>query len=142
MNNRNHGVTAINSGGEGDLTATAVLWREQRSVAEVPSPLFYQGRLYTIVNGGILSCLNASTGALLYRERINAPGPYFSAPVAAAGRVYTASSEGIVTVVKSGDTLEMLARNDLGEPIFATPAPVGNTLYIRSSRHLWAFKAK
>jgi outer membrane protein assembly factor BamB len=142
MSNRNHGVTAIKPSGEGDLTATAVLWREQRSIPEVPSPLFYQGRLYTIVNGGILSCFNASTGKILYRERINAPGPYFSAPVAAAGRVYTASSEGIVTVLKSGDTLETLARNDLGEPIFATPAPVGDALYIRSSRHLWAFKAK
>jgi outer membrane protein assembly factor BamB len=142
MNNRNHGVTAIKPGGEGDLTGTAVLWREQRSVPEVPSPLFYQGKLYTIVNGGILSCLDASAGKLLYRERINAPGPYFSAPIAAAGRVYTASSEGIVTVLKSGDTLDILAKNDLGEPIFATPAPVANTLYIRSSRHLWAFKAK
>jgi hypothetical protein len=47
-----------------------------------------------------------------------------------------------VTVVKSADTLEILAKNDLGEPIFATPAPVGDTLYIRSSRHLWAFKTK
>lgn len=140
MSNRNHGITAIKPGGEGDVTATAVLWREQKNIPEVPSPLFYQGRLYTIVNGGILTCFNASTGKILYRERINAPGPYFSAPVAAAGRVYIASSEGIVTVVKSGDTLEILAKNDLGEPIFATPAPVGDTLYIRSSRHLWAFK--
>jgi outer membrane protein assembly factor BamB len=142
MSNRNHGVTAIKPGGDGDLTATTILWREQRSIPEVPSPLFYQGRLYAIANGGILSCLNASAGQVLYRERINVPGPYFSAPIAAAGRVYTASSEGIVTVVKSGDTLEILAKNDLGEPIFATPAPVGDTLYIRSSRHLWAFKTK
>jgi outer membrane protein assembly factor BamB len=142
MSNRAQGVTAIKPGGEGDLTATAVLWREQRGIPEVPSPLFYQGRLYTIANGGILSCLDTSAGKVLYRERIDAPGPYFSAPVAAAGRIYTASSEGIVTVIKSGDTLEILARNDLGEPIFATPAPVGDTLYIRSSRHLWAFKAK
>jgi hypothetical protein len=88
------------------------------------------------------SPVDASAGKLLYRERINAPGPYFSAPIAAAGRVYTASSEGIVTVFKSGDTLDILAKNDLGEPIFATPAPVANTLYIRSSRHLWAFNAK
>src|SRR5262249_16679908 len=110
MNNRNHGVTAIKPGGEGDLTATAVLWREPKNIPEVPSPLFYQGRLYTIANGGILTCFNASTGKVLYRERINTPGPYFSAPVAAAGRVYTASSEGIVTVLKSGDTLEILAR--------------------------------
>jgi outer membrane protein assembly factor BamB len=142
MSNRNHGVTAVKPGGEGDVTATAVLWREQRSVPEVPSPLFYQGRLYTIVNGGIVTCLDGATGKVLYRERINAPGPYFSAPVAAAGRIYTASSEGVVSVLASGDTLKILARNDIGEPIFATPAPVGDTLYIRSSRHLWAFKAK
>jgi len=101
-----------------------------------PAPLFYQGRLYTILNGGILSWFNASVGTVLYRERINAPGPYFSAPVAAAGRVYTASSEGIVTVLKSGDTLEIRARNDLGESIFATPAPVGQLLRIALARPL------
>ena len=142
MSNRKHGVVAIKPGGEGDLTATAILWREQKSVPEVPAPLFYQGVLYAIVNGGILSCFNASTGTVLYRERIGAPGPYFSSPVAAAGRVYITSSEGIVTVLKSGDTLEILARNDLGEPIFATPAPVDEMLYIRTSRHLWAFVAQ
>ncbi|HYI93056.1 MAG TPA: PQQ-binding-like beta-propeller repeat protein, partial [Bryobacteraceae bacterium] len=92
-----------------------------------------------IMNGGILTCFDASTGKVLYRSRIGAPGPYFSAPVAAAGRVYTASSEGVITVLKAGDTLQVLAKNDLGEPIFATPALSGTMLYVRSAGHLWAF---
>jgi hypothetical protein len=79
--------------------ATPVIWNRRPLARTEEHPrstvtALYQGRLYTIVNGGILSCLDASAGKLLYRERINAPGPYFSAPVAAAGRIYIASSEG------------------------------------------------
>jgi outer membrane protein assembly factor BamB len=134
-----HGVTAIKAGGEGDVTASHVLWRESRNVPEIPSPLAYGSRVYGIMNGGILTCFDSSTGKVLYRSRIGAPGPYFSAPVAAAGRVYTASSEGVITVLKAGDTLQVLAKNDLGEPIFATPALSGTVLYVRSAGHLWAF---
>jgi outer membrane protein assembly factor BamB len=134
-----HGITAIQAGGKGDVTAAAVRWRESRNVPEVPAPLAYNGRLYTVMNGGILSCLSASTGKLRYRSRIGAPGPYFSSPVAAAGRIYVASAEGVVTVLKDGDELTVLARNDIGEPVYATPAPVGDILYVRSKAQLWAF---
>ncbi len=139
MSSRTHGVTAIKPGGEGDLTASAVEWREQKSVPEVPSPVFYQGRVYTIANGGIFTCLDSTSGKVLHRGRIGALGPYYSAPIAAGGRIYTASSAGVVTVVKASDELEVISNNDLGEPIFATPAAVGNALYVRSAAHLWAF---
>lgn len=139
MANPRHGITAIRPGGEGDRTLEAVLWREGRNVPEAPSPLVVQGRLYAVMNGGIVSCLDAETGKVIYRGRIGALGPYYSSPVAAGNKIYAASADGVVTVLSAGDKLEVLARNDLGEGVFATPAPVGGVLYIRSSGHLWAF---
>ena len=136
-----HGLLAIKLGGEGDVTHTHVAWREQRNIPEVPSPLEYQGRVYMVRNGGILTCLEASSGKLLFRSRLEAPGSYYSSPVSGDGKVYTASQEGRIVVLAAGDRLEVLARNDLGEPVFATPAIAGGTLYVRTEADLWAFRA-
>ncbi len=90
-------------------------------------------------SGGIVTCLEAKTGKVLYRGRVNAPGPYYASPVAAGDKVYVASTEGVVSVLDGGDELKVLANNDLGDPVYGTPAPVGSTLYVRSARALWAF---
>jgi outer membrane protein assembly factor BamB len=139
INTTDFGLTAIRPGGEGDVTASAVLWREQRSVPEVPSPLYYHGKVCMVANGGILSCVDAKTGKMLFRGRVGAPGAYYASPVAAGSKLFLASAEGVVTVAGDGDTLTVLSNNDLGEPIFGTPALVGSSVYIRSAHHLWAF---
>ena len=95
-----------------------------------------------VTAGGIVTCVNAKTGKLIYRGRVNAAGAYFASPVAAGGKIFVASAEGVVTVLGGGETLEVLANNDLGEPVYGTPALVGQAIYIRSSQHLWAFSAK
>lgn len=136
------GILAIRPEGEGELPVTAVAWREQRNVPEVPMPLAYAGRVYTMTNGGIVSCMDERTGKVLFRGRVNAPGAYYASPVAAGGRVIVASADGVVTVLGGGENLEVLANNDLGEPVYGTPAPVGPALYVRSQNHLWAFATK
>jgi hypothetical protein len=83
--------------------------------------------------------VDAKSGKVIYRGRVNAPGAYFASPVAAGGKVFVASAEGVVTVLGGGETLEVLANNDLGEPVYGTPALVGPAIYVRSSQHLWAF---
>jgi outer membrane protein assembly factor BamB len=92
-----------------------------------------------IKDGGMVSCMDAKTGKLLYRERLGAPGLYCSSPICADGRIYIASRKGIITVFKAGDTLEVLAKNGLKEPIFATPAVVDNKLYVRTVKDMYAF---
>jgi len=134
-----HGLTAIKPGGKNDITATHILWQEKTQVPEVPSPLYYEGRVYMIKNGGIVSCMDTKTGRLLYRERLGATGLYCSSPICADGKIYIASAKGLVTVFATGDTLRVLARNDLKEPVYATPAVVGHTLYVRTVDHLYAF---
>jgi outer membrane protein assembly factor BamB len=125
--------------GQGDVTKTHVEWQEARGVPEIPSPLVYRDRVYLVRSGGLLACRSLATGKSIFDERLGAPGGYFSSPIAADGRIYVASDAGVVTVVQAGDQLQVLARNDLGEGVFASPATVGQALFIRSKQHLWAF---
>jgi outer membrane protein assembly factor BamB len=134
-----HGLLAIRPGGQGDVTRTHVLWREKRAVPEVPSPVAYRGRVYTVKDGGLVSCLDAASGKLLYRERLGPGGAYYSSPVAGDGKLYAASARGTVTVFAAGDGFRVLARNDLREPIVATPALADGKLYVRTASHLYAF---
>jgi outer membrane protein assembly factor BamB len=133
------GVLAVRVGGKGDVTKTHVAWAESRGVAEVPSPLLYKDRLYVVKNGGIVISREAATGKTVFQSRLGAPGGYYASPVAADGRIYVASDLGTVTVFEAKDTLEVLARNELPEPILATPAIVEGKLYVRTLSNLYAF---
>jgi outer membrane protein assembly factor BamB len=131
-------VLSVRTGGKEDVTQSQVLWKETKGVPEIPSPLVWHGRLYLVRSGGILVCRDLETGKLIYENRIDSPGGYFASPVLAGGLIYLASDRGTVTVVRAGDTFEVLARNELKEPIMASPVIVDNTLLIRSSERLWA----
>ena len=76
---------------------------------------------------------------VLNRLRLGAPDQCCASPVAANGNIYASSVNGIVAVFRAGDALEVLARNDPGDTITATPAIAGNNLHIRTSKYLWAF---
>lgn len=132
-------VMSVRLDGEGDVTKTHIGWRETKGVPEVPSPLCYDNRLYLVKNGGILSCRDAETGRLVYQQRLGAGGGYYASPIAGDGKVYTASDRGVITVIKAGDRFQVLARNDLDEPIMATPAIADGKLYVRTEQHLYAF---
>jgi outer membrane protein assembly factor BamB len=133
---QDHGLLALRPEG----SSAAVVWRENTSIPEVPSPLLYRQRLFLVRNGGVATCLDAATGKLVYRSRLGAGGAYYSSPVAAAGRVYFASSEGVVTVISADSRqMDVLSRNDLGEDVVATPAIAGNAIYIRTLHTLYAF---
>ncbi len=133
-------VIAIRPGGRGDSTASHVAWRATRGIPEMPSPLHYRGRLYFVRDGGMVTSYAADSGTVvLDRQRLGALGQYAASPIAADGRIYASSEAGTIVVFRAADTLDVLARNDLGESITATPAIVADTLYVRTARHLWAF---
>lgn len=135
-----HGLLAIRADGGKPADKPTVIWRENVSIPEVPSPLLYKGRLFLVRNGGVVTCLDAKTGKVIYRARAGAPGAYFASPIAAQAHIYLASSEGVVTVISAdGDELKVLARNELGEDIIATPAIAGNAIYVRTLGNLYAF---
>lgn len=116
-----------------------VVWSAQRGVPEVPSPLVYRGRLYLVRNGGMLKCLDPLTGREWFDERLGAGGQYVASPVAADGCICFGSDSGVMSVVRAGDQLEVLARAHLGDRLTATPALAGSRIYVRTGRWLWAF---
>ena len=137
-----HGLVAIGTGGTGDVTKTQIRWQVSQSTPEVPSPLSYRGRVYMVRNGGILTSVDAATGRVVYRGRVGAGGPYYASPVAVGNRVFLTSGDGVVSVLEIGDELKIIARNDLGEAIFASPAVVDGVLYVRTTSGMRAFGAK
>lgn len=122
-------------------TQPVELWRYERSfVGVIPSPLYLDGLLYFIKNGGILTALNAGTGELVKSERLPNPAGYSASLVAdPAGVIYAASEKGTVTAIKAGRDWQPLQVNDLKEEIFATPALSSGRIYIRTSDALYCF---
>src|SRR6266481_19584 len=132
-------VMAVRPGGKGDVSQTHIAWSERKGVPGVPSPLYYDGRLYSFMNGGIVFCRDAKTGKLVYSGRLEVMGEYYSSPVAAGHKVYIASAEGVVVVLDAGEELKILAKNKLDGAILATPALVDGNIYVRTESHLYAF---
>ncbi len=125
----------------GDVTTSAVRWSMRKFLPNVPSPLLYDGVLYLVKDGGILSSVDPKTGEILKQGRLpSALDTYYSSPVAAAGKVYLFSQSGVATVLKAGAQWEPLATNDMDEPVFATPAFVDNQMYVRTRGALYAFQ--
>ncbi|HYI96465.1 MAG TPA: PQQ-binding-like beta-propeller repeat protein [Bryobacteraceae bacterium] len=133
-------VMAVRLGGKGDMTEKGIVWQHFKSLPNATSPLQYQGVIYLMKEGGILTALDAKTGAMLKQGRL--PGAldyYYSSPVGADGKVYAASENCHVSVVKAGGDWEPLARNDFEDLCYATPAPVDDKLYLRTSSALYCF---
>jgi outer membrane protein assembly factor BamB len=134
-------LVAVKPGGKGNISESHVAWKATRGLPYVSSPLFYDGRIYMIKNGGLFSSLDAETGKPYYsQERLEAGGSYYSSPVAADGRIYLVSQPGKLTVIKAGgDKPEVLHQADFNERVFASPVLVGKNLYLRTQRSLYAF---
>lgn len=137
------GVAAVRpAAARGRLDPSAVVWRFKKNLPYVPAPLVYDGRLYMVKNGGIITSLDVATGQTLKEGRSQgAPGPYFASPVAADGKVYVASAGGRITVLKAGGQWDVLGVNDLADEIHATPALSGGRIYVRTRGTLYCFGA-
>ncbi|HET8549904.1 MAG TPA: PQQ-binding-like beta-propeller repeat protein, partial [Bryobacteraceae bacterium] len=135
-----NGLYAIRLGGRGDVTATHVVWRYDKGLPNIPSPLLYRDALYVLREGGILTTLDPADGKVIREARIEgAVDSYFASPVAADGKVITASQEGKVAVIRAGRQWELLSVNEFGEEIWATPAMADNQIFIRTQRALYCF---
>lgn len=135
-----YGAVAIPLDGKGRLESSAVKWRLQRNLPYVPSALLYDGVFYLVKSGGIISAVDPATGQILKQGRtVDAQGEYYSSPVAADGKIYTASSEGKMSVLRAGAQWEVLTVNNLEDEIYATPAIAGGRLLVRTRGWLYSF---
>jgi outer membrane protein assembly factor BamB len=133
-------VLAVRPNGKGDITQTHVAWKQTRGLPYVPSPLFYRGHVYIVKDGGMISCFNAKSGEPVYQqERVGALGNYYASPIAANGRIYVASVNGVMSVLDAREKPDVVGRAEFKERLAATPAIVDNKLYVRTADHLWAF---
>ena len=137
---RGSALLAIELGRTGDLTGTdAIIWQVDKGTPYVPSPLLYGDKIYVCsVNSAEISCYQAETGKPNFIEQqIEGMDDVYASPVGAAGRIYLAGRDGKVAVIKRSETLEVLATNTLDDQFNASPAIVGDELFLKGKTHLY-----
>lgn len=137
---RGNALYAIRLGKTGDLSdSDAIVWSHDKSTPYVPSPLLYGNRLYFFQDRvGILSCFDAKTGQpIIDAERIEGLRNVYASPVGANGHIYMVDRDGTTVVMKHADKVEIVATNPLNDAIDASPAIVGNEIFLRSQKYLY-----
>jgi outer membrane protein assembly factor BamB len=129
-----HHILAIKPDGHGDVTRTHVAWRTNKGVAYVPSPIVEGDYFLIVSDSGVAHCFEAATGRLLWQERL---GEHHASLVSAGGLVYFLNDDGVAHVVKPGPTYQLVARNEVGEKCFASPAISRQQIFLRGERHLF-----
>lgn len=138
-------LMAIKLGKEGDLTDTdSILWTHTRGLAYTTSPVLHENRLYFVTDNGLFTALNATTGEP-YFAQARLPKAYNlkASPVGANGKLYLATEDGDVVVLRMGEKLEVIATNTLAEQVFiASPVIAGGELFLRSHNTLFCINGK
>jgi outer membrane protein assembly factor BamB len=134
-------LVAVKPGCRGEVDQAHIAWKATKGLPYVPSPLYYQGRIYLVKDGGIVSCFDAKNGETIWQqERLPSAGNYYASPVAADGRLFVTSLDGKMTVLKAGTEKPEVQRTiDFHERIAATPALVDDRIYVRTATTLYAF---
>jgi outer membrane protein assembly factor BamB len=135
-------VLSIKPGAKGEATESHVRWRHARLVPFCASPLYVNGLVFTVKDGGVLQCLDAKTGKPTKQMRLEASDSYYASPVSGDGKVYLADEVGRVTVISASDKFEVLHTADFKEDIYATPAIVDGRIYLRTAKALYCFGLK
>jgi outer membrane protein assembly factor BamB len=133
-------VMAIRPDGHGDVTDTHVAWTLRKNAPHTPSLLLLGDELYMVSDGGMASCVDAKTGKVHWQESLERH--YSASPLAADGKIYFQSEEGVGSVIKAGKQFELVAKNDLGERSLASFAAADGALFIRTEKNLYRIEGK
>jgi len=142
-------IYAVRPGSAGDLTladgatkSEAIAWSSDRGGSYMPTPIVVGDVFYVGRHQGRIEAFDARTGESVYRARFSRGGTFTGSPVAADGRLFFTTEDGLVYVVKAGRTYEELAVNDMKEVVMTTPAISDGSLFIRTRTHLYALGEK
>jgi len=127
-------LMAINPDGSGDVTESKVVWQTKEGAYYVPSPVCTDDYLFSTMTNGKVYCIEIATGKILWSETL---GKQYSSPVLAGGLVYMPNDDGVITVIKPGPTFEVVAKNQIGERMNASPAISNGKIYLRGDKHLF-----
>lgn len=128
-------MIAVRADGTGDVTKTHVAWKLQRGAPLTPSPLLVGDEFYMVNDGGIATCLEATSGTVIWQQRLG--GTYSASPVFAGGRIYFLAEQGVTTVIAPGKEFRRLATNPLDGGLLASMAVSGGALFLRTDSHLY-----
>jgi outer membrane protein assembly factor BamB len=131
----NRVLLAIQPDGAGNVTANKVAWKTAEGAPYVPSPIIVGDWLLTSAfNGKAIHCYEVATGKVLWKEPA---GLHHASPVTANGLVFFLNDDGVMHIVRAGDNYELVARNELGEKTYASPALSDGQMFLRSFKHLY-----
>jgi outer membrane protein assembly factor BamB len=134
-----HHILAVRPDGTGNVTDSHIAWRTTRGVAYVPSPISEGDYFLVVSDSGVGHCFDAATGRIFWQERL---GEHHASLVSAGGLVYFLNDNGVMNVVRPGPTFERVARNEIGERTFASPAISKGQMFLRGDRHLFCIGTK
>ena len=127
---------AIRPDGHGDVTETHVVWKESKGMPQRCSPLLVDDLLYLVSRRGIATCLEAKTGALVWKERLN--GQYSASPIFDKKHIYFFNEDAVTTIIRPGRTFDIVAKNSLNQQqLLATPAVDGNSFIVRTGKYVY-----
>src|SRR5258706_16059408 len=129
-----HHLLAIKPDGLGNVTDTKIVWRTNKGVAYVPSPIIEGDYFLIVSDSGVAHCFEAATGKLLWQERL---GEHHASLVSAEGLVYFLNDNGVMHVIKPNPEFQLIAKNEIGEKCFASPAISQEQIFLRGDRHLF-----
>jgi outer membrane protein assembly factor BamB len=140
---RTYNLAAIPLDGEGNVT-DKIVWKRNDSAPYVSTPVMYEEKLYvTKSQDPLLTIVDAKTGkTVMEPQRLPSLNNLYASPLAAAGRIYFSSRNGTTLVLKHGNEAEVLATNELGEGLDASPIAIGKRLYLRGEKHLFCVEEK
>jgi len=134
-------LQAFKAGGRGDISKTHLIWSTVNG-PDVPTPAT-DGKYFYIANDrGIMWCLDAKDGKEIYGQKRIASASYSASPVLADGKIYITSEDGLTTVIKAGESFEVLAENNLNEYSLSSPAISDGQIFLRTTKHLYCIGKK
>ena len=126
---------------EGETKNTYINWSYPRKGAYMPTPIVHGDFLFVGNDRGVLSCYKAKTGEKMFSQRIGGRGYAFTgSPIATKEHLFFTPEKGITFVLKADSSYQQVAENNVGEPCLASPAIYGDTLLIRTSKHLFGMR--
>lgn len=133
-------IMAVRPDGRGDVTKSHVAYTLTTDMPVKPSPAVVDGLMYFVSDRGVMSCTEVKTGERIWRERTG--GAFSASPIVAPGRIYFFDQEGTCTVIRPGRKFEQLATNKLEDGCMASPAVVGQALYLRTRSALYRIEQR
>jgi outer membrane protein assembly factor BamB len=128
-------LLALRLGGSGVLEEAQADWRLKKGVPSKPSLLLINGMLFLVDDSGIATCLDAKTGETVWTERVG--GNFSASPLYADGKIYACNEEGKVTVFVPERQYRVLGEGRFESGFMASPAAVGNALFLRTKTHMY-----